>query len=73
MNESRNEQFGKMIRTAIEPIGERELNQDLWHLTQIKLPQTGVSLSVFAWVLAVLVVIFSFLVPEAFLVLLAHL
>ncbi|MGB7201967.1 MAG: hypothetical protein WBD16_06825 [Pyrinomonadaceae bacterium] len=73
MNESHNEQFSKIIRTAIEPIGERELKQDLWHQTQIKLPQTGISVSVFDWALAVLVVILSFLVPEAFFGLLAHL
>lgn len=73
MNESHNEQFSKIIRTAIEPIGEREPKQDLWHQTQIKLPQTGISVSVFDWALAVLVVILSFLVPEAFFGLLAHL
>ncbi len=73
MNESRNEHFSKMIRTAIEPIGVQELKKDLWHQAQVKLPQAGISVSVFDWVLATLVVILSFFVPEAFLVLLAHL
>lgn len=72
MNESLDE-LSKIIKTAIEPIGEEELKKDLWHQTQIKLPQTGISLSVFDWVLAVFIVILSFFVPEAFLGLLAHL
>lgn len=73
MNTSHDEQLNKIIRTAIKPIGEQELQKNLWHQTQIKLPQAGISVSVFDWVLAVLVVILSFLVPEAVLGLLAHL
>jgi hypothetical protein len=73
MNENRDEQFSKIIKNAIEPIGERELKKDLWHQTQIKLPKPGISVSVFDLVLAALAVILSFLVPEAFLGLLAHL
>lgn len=73
MNESGNDKFSNIIRTAIEPIGVRELKKDLWHQTQIKLPKPGISVSVFDWILAALAAILSFLVPEAFLGLLAHL
>ena len=73
MNDSRDELFSKMIKNAIEPFGKRELKKDLWHQTQIKLPKTGISVTVFDWVLAVFAVILSFLVPNALLGLLAHL
>lgn len=73
MNESRDEQFSKMIKNAIEPIGVRELKKDLWHQTQVKLSQARISVSVFDWILAALALILSFLVPEAFLSLLANL
>jgi len=73
MNDSRDEQFSRIIKNAIEPVGDRALQKDLWHQLQIKLPQPGISVSVFDWVLTALAVILSFLVPEAFLGLLANL
>ncbi len=73
MNESRDEKFGKIIKNAIEPIGERELQRDLWHQLKVKLPKPGISVSVLDWVLAALALMLSFFVPEAFLNLLAHL
>ena len=73
MSDSDDKQLGKIIKNAIAPIGERELQKDLWHRVQKKLPQPGISISVFDWVFAALAVILSFLAPEAFLGLLAHL
>lgn len=73
MNSSDEQQFGRIIKSAIEPIGERELQKDLWNQVVHKLPKPGISVSVFDWVLAAFAVILSFLVPEAFLGLLAHL
>ena len=73
MNDSSDAQLSKIVKNAIVPIGERELQKDLWRQMQIKLPQPGISVSAFDWVLAALAAILSFLVPEAFLSLLAHL
>lgn len=73
MNDSHDEQFIRILKNTIEPIGERELQKDLWYQLQIKLPQPGVSVSVFDWVLTALAVILSVLVPEAFFGLLANL
>ncbi len=73
MNDSRDEQFSRIVKNAIVPVGERELQKDLWHQLQIKLPQPGISVSVFDWILTALAVVLSLLVPEAFLGLLANL
>jgi hypothetical protein len=73
MNENPDEQFRKIIKNAIEPIGERQLQKDLWRQARVKFPQPGITVSVFDWTLAALAVILSFLVPEAFISLLAHL
>ena len=73
MNDSSEEQFSGIVRSAIEPIGEREPQRDLWNQVVRKLPKPGISVPVFDWVLVALAVILSFLVPEAFLGLLVHL
>lgn len=73
MNDSRDERFNRIVRSAIEPIGERELQEDLWNRVVYKLPKPAISVPVFDWVLAALVVILSFLAPEIFFGLLANL
>lgn len=73
MNHNRDEQFSKIIKTAIKPIGKREFQKDLWHQVEAKLPQPGISVSVFDWVLAALAALLVLLLPEAFFGLLAHL
>ena len=73
MNDSRDKQFCEIVKKAIKPMGARELQKDLWNQLRIKLPQPGIYVPVFDWFLAALAVILSFLVPESFLGLLAHL
>lgn len=73
MNDSCDKELNRILKKAIEPIGRQELQKDLWQQMLIKLPQPGISVPAFDWVLAAIVLILSFLMPEAYLNLLAHL
>jgi hypothetical protein len=65
MNHFDDEQFSKLIREAVEPVGEHELSTDLWPRMLRKLDETRPRFSWFDWVLAALAVLVCLLVPGA--------
>jgi hypothetical protein len=73
MNDSRDEQFSKLIRQAIKPVKEQELQRDLWPQMLRKIPDSGISVPWFDWVLAALVVIACLFIPESIFGWLLHL
>ena len=73
MNDFDDKQFSELVRDAITPMGERELQRDLWPQMRRKLDDPGLHLRWFDFVLAVIVVILCVSVPEAMTGLLFHL
>lgn len=65
MKQMNDEQFGKFLRDAIGPVGDRELSTDLWPRMLRKMDETRPRFSWFDWVLAALAVLVCLLVPEA--------
>jgi hypothetical protein len=65
MNHFDDKQFSKLVRDAITPMSEHELQQDLWPQMRLKLNDPGIHLRWVDFVLAVIVVILCVFVPEA--------
>lgn len=64
MNNSCDKQLSKLLRKAIEPVRDPKLPKEMWTKTLLKLHKPGISVSLFDWVLAVIVLILCILVPE---------
>lgn len=65
MNHFDDEQFSKLIREAVGPVGERELSTDLWPRMLRKLDETRPRFSWFDWVLVGLLLLLCLIAPEA--------
>ncbi len=65
MNQLDDRQFSKLIRDAIAPMSEHELQHDLWPQMRQKLNDPGIHLKWFDLVLAFIVVLLCVSVPEA--------
>jgi hypothetical protein len=65
MNHFEDEQFSKLIRDAVEPVGENDLERDLWPRMLQKLDGSRIRFSWFDWVLVSLALLLCLIAPEA--------
>lgn len=65
MNHFDDKQFSKLVRDAIAPMSEQELQQDLWPQMRLKLNDPGIRVRWFDFVLVAIVVVLCASVPEA--------
>ncbi len=73
MNERNDEKLRELLRSAIEPVADTELKQDLWPRMLRKLDETTIRASWFDWALIALLPVWFFLFPEVIPTLLYHL
>jgi hypothetical protein len=64
MREQSREELRKLLQSAIEPLEERELKQDLWPRMLRRLEQQSIRPPWFDWALVALVLIWFLLFPE---------
>lgn len=64
MKEQGGDKFRKLLQSAIEPLEERELKQDLWPRMLQRLDQQAIRPSWFDWAMVALVLVWLFLFPE---------
>ena len=73
MNERDVEKLRELIRSAVGPIPDTELKQDLWPRMLRKLDERTIRASWVDWALIALLPLWFFFFPEVILVLLYHL
>ena len=73
MNEWDVEKLRELLRSAVGPIADTELKQDLWPRMLRKLDERTIRASWVDWALIALLPLWFFLFPEVILVLLYHL
>ena len=73
MNEQNVEKLRELLRSAVGPITDTELKQDLWPRVLRKLDERTIRASWLDWALIALLPVWFFLFPEVILVLLYHL
>ncbi len=73
MNERDDEKLRELLRKALGPVGERELQRDLWPEILRKLDERALRVVWFEWALIVLLAVWLILFPEIIPVLALHL
>lgn len=73
MNDKDVEKLRELLRSAVGPIVDTELKQDLWPRMLRKLDERTIRASWLDWALIALLPVWFFLFPEVILVLLYHL
>ena len=73
MNEQNVEKLRELLRSALGPIADTELKQDLWPRMLSRLDERSIQASWFDWALIALVPLWFFFFPEVILILLYHL
>lgn len=73
MNEQDVEKLRELLRSAVGPIADIELKQDLWPRMLRKLDERTIRVSWLDWALIALLPVWFFLFPEVIPVLLYHL
>lgn len=73
MNERNVEKIGELLRSAVGPIADTELKQDLWPRMLRKLDERAIRASWLDWLLIALLPVWFFLFPEVIPILLYHL
>ena len=65
MNSTDHEQIRKLVKNAIAPMRERNLERDLWPQIERRLHEPEIQIPLLDWVLIALVVIICFFIPES--------
>ena len=73
MNEFHDEEFRKLLRSAVAPVADTELKQDLWPRMLRKLDEKTIGASWLDWVLIALVPVWFFFFPQVIPALFYHL
>jgi hypothetical protein len=73
MNEPNDEKLSQRLRSAVAPVADTELKQDLWPRMLRKLDEQTIRASWFDWVLIAVLPLWFFLFPEVIPALLYHL
>jgi hypothetical protein len=73
MNERNDEKLRELLRSAIAPVADTELKQDLWPRMLKKLDEQTVRVSWLDWALVALIPVWFLIFPEVIPVLLYHL
>jgi hypothetical protein len=73
MNERNDEKLRELLRSAVEPVADTELKQDLWPRMLRKLDETTIRASWLDWALIALLPVWLVLFPEVIPALLYHL
>jgi len=73
MNEPNDEKLRELLRSAVAPVADTELKQDLWPRMLRKLDEQTIRTSWLDWALIALLPLWFFLFPEVILALLYHL
>lgn len=73
MNERDVEKLRELLKSAVGPIADTELKQDLWPRMLRKLDERTIRASWLDWILIGVLPVWFFLFPEVILVLLYHL
>ena len=73
MNERNDEKLRELLRSAVAPVADTELKQDLWPRMLRKLDEETTRISWFDWALIALLTVLCFLFPEVIPALLYHL
>ena len=73
MNEPNDEQLRELLRSALAPVADTDLKQDLWPRMLRKLDEQTSRVSWVDWVLIAVVSVLLFLFPEVIPALLYHL
>jgi hypothetical protein len=73
MNERNDEKFRELLRSAVAPVADTELKQDLWPRMLRKLDEQTIRASWLDWALIALLPVWFFLFPEVIPALLYHL
>lgn len=73
MKNFNDEEFARLLRNAIQPVGDSEPSTDLWPRMLRKMDASPTRFSWIDWVLTALAVLLCILVPEALPGLLYHL
>jgi hypothetical protein len=73
MKNLNDEQFGRLLRDAVAPVGDPELSRDLWPDMRARLDASRFRVPWFDWVLAALALVLCLIAPGAIPGLLYHL
>ncbi len=73
MSEANNEKIRELLRKAIPPVADRELQRDLWPQMLRRLAERPAQVPWFDWALVALLAIWFSFSPEAIPILLYHL
>ena len=73
MNERNEEKLRELLRSAVAPVADTELNQDLWPRMLRKLDEQTIQASWLDWALIALVPVWFFFFPDVIPALLYHL
>jgi hypothetical protein len=73
MNEQNDEKLRELLRNAVAPVADTELQQDLWPQMLRKLDESTTRASWFDWALVALLPLWFILFPEVIPALLYHL
>jgi hypothetical protein len=73
MSEANNEKIRELLRKAIPPVADRELQRDLWPPMLRRLGERPAQVPWFDWALLAVPAIWFFFSPEAIPILLYHL
>ena len=73
MNEPNDDKLQELLRSALPPVADTELKQDLWPQMLRKLDESTIRPSWLDWALIAFLPVWFFLFPEVILALLYHL
>ena len=73
MNEPNDDKLQELLRSALPPVADTELKQDLWPHMLRKLDESTIRPSWLDWALIAFLPVWFFLFPEVILALLYHL
>jgi hypothetical protein len=73
MNERNDEKLRELLRSAVAPVADTELRQDLWPRMLRKLDESTTRVSWLDWALLAFLTVLFFLFPEVIPALLYHL